>query len=327
MRGLVATAIIVVILAGGWSAGWFWLADLVDRNADSVLTEIAHRGVEIDCRDRGVVGFPFAVRVTCAETAVQERTTGTSANLGTVTGGASVFAPTTARMEMASPAQVDSPYLERPAEISWRTAGIDIGIGLNGPRDVSFDAANLAAVFALPNLPDPGLVAAHASGTLAPSADGGTDAAVAFTDLAVSADGTPFPPVSGSASGHLSVPPRALLAGRAGLTAPLSARAIDIALSSDGARFNARGELSVDAEGIVDGAITISVAGVEALPQVIAALPPQLQNAGNAVVGALFAFGRPTTIDGEPASEVVLEIVHGEAKVGMFEFGLPRLPI
>ena len=327
MRFLFSFLIIVVILAAGWSGGWFWLAGWADRNADAVLTEIAQRGVDVDCRDRNVVGFPFAMRLACSETAVAERESGTRARLGQVTGGTSVFAPTTARIDMASPVHLESPHLESPADISWQDAAIDIGIGLNGPRDVSFDTADLSAELALPNLPDPGLSAVHAAGTLAPAEDGGTDAAVTFTDLTISADGAAFPAVSGSASGHLSVPPRALIAGRAGLAAPLTARAIEIALDSGGARLNAQGEISVDADGILDGAITLRIAGAEALPVFIAALPPQLQMHGNAIVGALIAFGRPATIDGEPASELTVQITRGEARIGLLEFGLPRLPI
>jgi hypothetical protein len=327
MRRVVVVLVIFVIIAIGWSGGWFWLAGLVDRNADSVFTEIARRGVEVDCRDRSVIGFPFAVRVACARTGVAERTTGTTARLGTVTGGASVFAPTTARIDMASPAEVDSPHLESPAEIRWLNAGVDIGIGLNGPRDISFDADGLSAEFALAGLPNPGLNAATAAGTLAPSGDGGTDAAVTFTDLAVSADGTRFPPVSGSASGQISIPPRALLAGRAGITAPVSAHAIDIALNSGGARLSAEGDLSVDAQGVLDGAIRLRITGLEALPAFIAKLPPQMQNLANAVVGGIFAFGHPTTVDGQPGSEMVVKIERGTAQVGLIELTLPRLPL
>ncbi|MGH6923813.1 MAG: DUF2125 domain-containing protein [Propylenella sp.] len=327
MRSLIAVLVIAVILALAWSGGWFWFAGLVERNADSVFAEIARRGVEVDCSDRSVVGFPFAVRFACGKTAVAERSTGTRANLGMVTGGASVFAPTKARIDMSSPVEVQSPHLEAPTEIRWRDAALDVGIGLNGPRDVSFDAVELSAEFALADLPDPGVAAAHAAGTLSPSENGGTDAAVTFTDLALSADGARFPMVSGSASGHLSVSPRALLAGRAGLVAPISARAIDIDLDSGGARFGAEGELSVDAEGVVDGAITLRIAGIEALPEFIAALPPQTQGVANGVVGALYAFGRPTTVDGEPGSEIVVQIERGSARVGLFEFELPRVPL
>ncbi len=329
MRFLVSILILLVVLAAGWSGGWFWLAGWADRNADAVLTEIAQRGVDVDCRDRNVVGFPFAMRLACAETSVAERGTGTRARLGQVTGGASVFAPMTARIDMASPAHLESPHLESPAEIRWNDAAVDIGIGLNGPRDVSFDAAGLSTRLALHGMPDPSVVAAHAAGTLAPAPDGGTDASVTFTDLALSVEGADFPPVSGRASGRLSVPPRALLSGRAGIAAPLSARAIDLDLLMNGgsARLNAVGDLSIDRDGIIDGVITLRIAGAESLPAFIARLPPQLQKAGNAFVGALFAFGSPTMIDGAPASELTVEVTRGEARIGMFAFGLPRLPI
>lgn len=328
MRSLFAIAIILVILAAGWCGGWFWMAGWIDRNAPAVLTRIAERGVEVDCRDRTVVGFPFAMRVACAETAVAERQTGTQATLGRVTGGASVFAPTTARIDMASPVELVSPLLlEKPAEIRWRKAAVDIGVGMNGPRDVSFDAADLSTALALVNLPHPKLQAAHAAGTLAPSDDGGTAASVTFTDLNVSADGVDLPEMSGSASGSLSVPPKALLAGRAGIKLPVSAHAIDINIDSGGARFAATGDISLDATGVLDGTITLRIAGAKAFPALIAMLPPKLQKKGFAAIASAFAVGRPTTIDGEPGSEITVDIVHGEATVGGVSVKLPRVPL
>jgi hypothetical protein len=91
--------------------------------------------------------------------------------------------------------------------------------------------------------------------------------------------------------------------------------------------LHAEGDLSVDAEGILDGTITLRLAGAEGLGAFIARLPPQGQKAGNAVAGAMLAFGRPTELDGEPASELTVEIERGRAKVGMFEVDLPRLKL
>jgi hypothetical protein len=78
---------------------------------------------------------------------------------------------------------------------------------------------------------------------------------------------------------------------------------------------------------VLDGAITLRVAGAESLPAFIAALPPAWQKIGNVVAGGLFAFGSPTTLDGEPASEVKVEISHGDARIGLIEFTLPRVPL
>lgn len=324
-RFIIAIAIIVVVLALLWSGGWWWLAGWADRNATTVLTRIADRGVEVDCQGRDVVGFPFALRIACAETAVAERSSGTRARLAGVTGGASVFAPMTAEIAMASPVRVESPMLEGPAELRWQAAALGIGMGFNGPRDISFDAEDLLAQFALSGLIDPTVAAKRAAGTVAPSTDGGTDATLAFTDLAVSTDRLSLPPVSGMASGHLSIPPRAFLAGRGGLQLPLSARAIDVALDSGGARLEAEGEMSLDAEGVLHGTIILRVAGTEALPAFIAALPPARQNLGNAIAGALLAFGRPAEIDGQPASELVIEIDRGRTRLGVVELDLPRI--
>jgi hypothetical protein len=96
-------------------------------------------------------------------------------------------------------------------------------------------------------------------------------------------------------------------------------------LADGEARLQAEGEIAVDADGILDGAITLRLAGAEGLGAFIASLPPQAQKAGNAMAAAMLAFGRPTELDGAPASELVVEIERGRAKVGMFETDLPRL--
>ncbi len=325
-RWLVSLSLIVVVLALAWSGGWYWLAGWADRRIPGWLAEAAESGIEVSCPRSDIVGFPFAIRLDCGETAVAERETGTNAKLAGLTGGVSVFAPATAQVALESPAHIESPLLEGPADISWEDAGMDMGIGMSGPRDVSFDATDVLASFALENS-DPAVAAASTSGTLAPSDAGGTDAAITFTDLTLSADGAIFPPVSGSASGHVSLPPRALISGRAALQMPLSANNVKVSLERGEARLQALGDVAIDAEGIVDGTITLRIAGAEALPAFIAALPPKRQQIGNAIAGAIFAFGQPATLDGEEASELVVEIERGEARIGPVEITLPRLPL
>ncbi len=325
-RRLVPVFVILVILAIAWSGGWFWLARWAGQTATTTFEELAENGVTVDCQNRAVVGFPFALRIACAETAVAERSTETKASLAGLLGGATMFAPLTVRIAMTSPARVDSALLGA-AEMQWDAAAISVGMGTNGPRDVTFDTADLTGEFSSPVLPVQKVAARSAEGLLAPSANGGTDVAVSFSDLGVSLGGHDFPLVTGSAAGELSVPPRALLAGRAAMQAPITMRAIDIALESGGAKLKAEGEIAVDAEGVLDGAITLRVAGAAALPALIAALPPAWQKLGNVVAGGLFAFGKATTLDGEPASELTVEINQGDAKIGPIEFGLPRVPL
>jgi hypothetical protein len=326
-RSVISIVVIVVILAAAWSGGWFWLAGWADARATEALQELSNQGVDVDCRNRTVGGFPFALRISCADTAVAERTTDTKADLSGVTGGASVLQPMTVRIDMASPARVASAQLVEPAEMRWEDAAVNVGIGMNGPRDVTFVTEKLDAAFVVAEVPVSKVTAASAQGSLAPSANGGTSGTLVFADLKLSVGGKELPPLTGIVAGELSVPPRALLAGRAGMQAPIAARGINIALESNGARFKADGEMTVDGEGIVDGNIVFKIAGVEALPTFIAALPEDWRKIGNVVAGGLFAFGKPTTLDGQSASEVTLEIVRGSASIGPIEFDIPRVPL
>jgi hypothetical protein len=111
------------------------------------------------------------------------------------------------------------------------------------------------------------------------------------------------------------------------LQAPLSAQAVNVVLSAGEARIQGEGNVSVDAEGIVDGTLTLRIAGTEALPGFLAALPTEHQRAGNAALGGMIAFGTPTTLDGDKASELVIEIVRGRARIGPVEINVPRLPL
>lgn len=323
MRRLgIAAAAIVLVLAILWTGGWFWAARWADAKAAETLTELAQRGVTVECAERTIVGFPFALRMACGATNVAEAGSGTRADFASLTGGASIFSPMTAEVQLASPATIESAPLGS-ARMQWEEASVDVGIGAGGPRDVSFDAEAMVAELSLAELPVEKISAAGAAATLAPSADGGTAISVAFSDLVVSAFGLELPRVTGTAAGQVSVPPRALLAGRAAIQPPIIARGIDVAIDSSGAKFRADGELSLDADGIVDGTIRLRVGGVESLPAFIASLPPAWQKIGNAVAGGLFAFGRPAEVDGGSASELTLEIERSNARIGPIEFALP----
>lgn len=327
-RQLASVLAIVVILALAWTGGWFWLAGWADAKATETLQELSDQGIEVDCRDRGVGGFPFALRISCAETAVAERSSETTADFAGVSGGASVLAPMTVVIDMTSPVRLASSQLVEPAEMRWEEAAVNVGMGMNGPRDVTFVTEKLDAAFAVRDIPVGKIAAASAQGSLAPSDGGGTSGTFVFSELRLSIGGEDLPPMTGIVSGELSAPPRALLAGRAGMQAPIAARGIDIALESGGARFKAEGEMTVDGEGIIDGNLVFQIAGVEALPAFIAALPEDWRKIGNAVAGGLLMFGKPTTLDGQPASELTLTIERGSASIGpMIEFDLPRVPI
>jgi hypothetical protein len=323
MRRLaIVLVLILAVLAIAWTAGWFLLAAWADEKSADMLAGLEERGIRVRCEGRDIVGFPFTLRMACGETEIVEARSGSTAILAGMRGGVSVFAPRTARIEFDAPADVQSPLVPGPAEFSWREAAVQVGIGVNGPWQVGFDAVDFAA-----SIPAGAVEAERADGVLAPSEDGGSIAKFSFNRLELTVDGTAYPSLDGSVAALLSVPPRALLSGRAALQAPLSAREIKVMLENGEAKLQAEGDIAVDTEGILDGAITLRLAGAEGLGAFIAALPADAQKMGNAIAGAMLAFGRPTSLDGESAIELVVEITRGRAKVGMFEADLPRLKL
>jgi hypothetical protein len=321
MRRLAWIAIIfVAIIAVAWTGGWFALASWVEARIPVALDEVNDRGVNLTCERQGVVGFPFAVEVACAEVGFTEASTGSEAEVAGVTGGVSVFAPFTAAVRLQSPAEVRLPLLPGRADLQWDQAELGVGLGMSGPQDVSFEARNLTA-----QLSGYRVAAAAASGVLAPGGDGGTDAEVSFSGLALANPDTTLPTLDGAVSAWVSAPPWALADGLAALRPPFAVRLFDTSLSTGDSRMEVEGGVSVDAEGVLDGTVTLRLAGTEGFQAFIAALPPELQEDGNKAIGGLFLLGSPITMNGQPGSEVTIEIVRGTARVGPFERVLPRL--
>src|SRR3712207_175678 len=101
-RRLVTLGLALLVLAVVWSGGWFALAAWAEGRVSGVLAEIAERGIDIQCGGREMVGFPFSLKLACGDTAVSERSSGSAAAFAGLTGGASVFAPLTAEIDLAS---------------------------------------------------------------------------------------------------------------------------------------------------------------------------------------------------------------------------------
>src|SRR5271169_1217109 len=109
---------LVVLLAIGWSAFWFYAASQVDVQADAWQAREAKSGRVYDCARRSVAGYPFRLEIRCDDASV---------SLVAQTAGAEV--PITAKLgEILVVAQVYDPKLviaefSAPATISDRGAG------------------------------------------------------------------------------------------------------------------------------------------------------------------------------------------------------------
>ena len=121
------------------------------------------------------------------------------------------------------------------------------------------------------------------------------------------------------------MPPRAL-PGRAAAGA-IWARRDDVDIQS-GEQGSRRPATLVDAGGIVDGTLKLKIAGAEALPALINLLPESLRQKANGAVAGILIFGKAGKLDGQPASEVNIEIERSRVRIGKTDIvTLPLVPL
>lgn len=141
---------LVVVLAVGWSAFWFYAASQVDQTVDAWRAREAASGRIYDCAKRTVGGFPFRLEVHCegatvalkSQTADQAaaQTPPVTASLGDILVVAQIYTPKLLIAEFKSPATL-SQRGQPTMTVNWKTARSSI-VGLPGTpqrADIVFD--------------------------------------------------------------------------------------------------------------------------------------------------------------------------------------------
>lgn len=141
---------LVVLLAVGWSAFWFYAASQVDRTVDAWRAREAASGRIYNCAKRTVGGYPFRLEVHCldASVALVSQTAGqaaaqtppVTARLGDILVVAQIYTPKLLIAEFTSPATL-SEHGQPVMSINW-TVGRSSIVGLPGvPQraDLVFD--------------------------------------------------------------------------------------------------------------------------------------------------------------------------------------------
>lgn len=150
---------LVVLLAVGWSAFWFYAASQVDRTVDAWRAREAASGRIYDCAKRTVGGFPFRLEVHCegatvalkSQTADQAaaQTPPVTASLGDILVVAQIYTPKLLIAEFKAPATLSQ--RGQPAMVvNWKTARSSI-VGLPGTperADIVFDDPSINRVVA-----------------------------------------------------------------------------------------------------------------------------------------------------------------------------------
>jgi hypothetical protein len=127
-------------LAVGWIAFWFYAASQVDASADAWRAQEAKSGRVYDCARRSVAGFPFRLEVRCdgVSVSLRSQTAGQSASqapitakLGEILVVAQVYDPKLLIAEFTAPATVSERGGLPSMSVNWSKARSSV-VGLPG---------------------------------------------------------------------------------------------------------------------------------------------------------------------------------------------------
>lgn len=307
-----ALAIVIMIVA--YVAGWHYVADRVHAEVTGTIATLNRDGRRANCENTEIRGFPFRIGVFCRSVLYEDARAGVGFRARELRSAAQVYAPQRIVAELDGPALVEFPGINA-LDVNWTSLRAGARLASPIPELVSIEAqdlradldsyptdgASLVAVDSAefhmrPNGPDLDLAVRFDGLRTDPSATGGNllPAMRGLADLSI----------NGAANGF---------AGHAGLRGVSgTVRNLTVTFGGDeGARIS--GPFEIDAEGLIDARLDITLQDPTALAQTLGEAFPDLRGQINAAFSGLTAMGD------EPA--LPLTIARGNARLGFLSLG------
>lgn len=318
-RFAISVLLLLILAVAGWSLAWWLIADRVEAGIGEALDGTAESGVAIACADREQGGFPFRFATICTDASAQPPDGTWSARLARLEAGAWFYRPRHIEARLQGPFQFSAEMLDQPQTADWDRATADIVTAEDGAQSVSVAFTNPVA---------------HAAGTEVATDSThiavGPGEAAGMSRILIEATRLRLPARQAVPAADLSlqaatpIPPEALLGGDIDPAGGISLSDIELRLESESVQAFAQGAIDIDAEGLVNGSLEVHLVGVENLPELIGALPENVRQGGNVLVGALLALAAPADWRGRPARRIVINFDNSEVRAGTLPLG--RLP-
>lgn len=94
---------LVLIAAGLWTAAWFYIRGQVSTEIDRSLAQMAAGGLVIECPERSVAGYPFRIEIRCDGPTFEDRVSGLKATARGLRAVALVYQPNLIIVELDAP--------------------------------------------------------------------------------------------------------------------------------------------------------------------------------------------------------------------------------
>ncbi len=308
--------VFIVILFGGYSAGWFYVAGQVESLVTSVIAGLNKDGTSADCTRPTARGFPFRIGLFCDTVRFEDEAQGLKASAQAFRSAAQVYDPFHIVAEVDSPARISAPQFGELG-FDWSNLKASARLSTDFPESVSIVTDGMAAragsAAGLFNI-------AHAEGHLRQNG-GDLDLAGNFKDATFDArltNGAKLPPLTGEADLTIKNGVDFVRFGTGSLRGQ-SGTIRTLTLSTGGdAGMSVSGPFAVSAEGLLDADFTLTIRNPRQLSaQLVAAFPAQADQIRMSFTGLAAMGDNPS---------MPLKIKAGNATLGFIPLGkLPPL--
>ncbi|MEL6200859.1 MAG: DUF2125 domain-containing protein [Pseudomonadota bacterium] len=296
----------VLLFVALYTGGWFFVASRVNEVVQTRLVELRAEGIEIDCPDQDVRGFPFRMGVFCSDFDVLAAAEGLVIDGGALRSAAQVYDPTRAVVEIDAPLQID---------FSGETVRLDYSVGQAVVEARSPGRRGLSVEFTDGSGEADDFTTKWDRFTaFSREADGNLE--VAFQGVGLQTDAADVPP--------LNVDADAIVMGASYETRSIrgkvgTLRRLALQLNEDRGLL-ASGPFAVSDDGLVNADLNIRVVDVPGIVNDLQATAPK-------VASAISGFLSLQSLGGDNGDEVefAVTIRDGQAKIGIIPLG--TLPV
>lgn len=314
-RRLLWLAALLAVVFAAYSAGWFYFAGRVRAEAAGTIAALAAQGVNADCANLAVSGYPVRFAVSCDNTAYEDDANDVVVSTGAITASLAFYRPLSPEADIIGPLRTAAPGMA-PLWLDWDRMHLATGLAWPATQRVSLQAEGFSGQTDPQDETDP-LQLFSADTAAAEMRPQGPDLGVSasFGSLQIDAEavgGRTLPPLDGTLEATVKDGMK-LIGAR---TESLRGQALDLkqaVLSSGTATIRVSGPLAVDAEGLVDADLTIRIKDPQALATILAAAVPEQKRQIQQGFAAL------TLMGSEP--KLPLKIVKGKATLGFVPLG------
>ena len=323
-RKVVILAIVVIVVCVGWSGFWWLAASTADEASADAIQQAQARGIDVDCSERAISGYPFRLTLTCTSLSLaNERLVARSSGLRAV---ALVYDPRNLIVEADTPAAVEIDGLGAPVEADWSSgrASVKIGTQIIDQVSIAFkDIALTSPAFSPISGTQADRFEVHARRSEEPA---DLDIALLSRSVATAMGSAQLPVFDLDIAARLTDGAHLLLGRHKVFLDLLKSGESDIdlvrALATIGeAKIEISGRFSLSPEGYLNGDPKIAIANPQALGEALTQVPGLASIRLGPFLSVLSGLGQPGDIDGTPARTMTLSVRDGYVTAGLVPLG------